>query len=546
MTAGSDTERILAGLGGDPNAWMTLERLAAAPPADLIACVRRRYTNADPRDRRFLVWLLGRLPEHGGEATARDWLRAAAGHEDAAPLLELFNSQGWPLSASELERWLASGATDVLAAAVAAAGASGDAGLAARVAVHLDNPRIAMHAAIALGRLRATRHTSDLVARLPTLKGLTHAGFVVALELMNDPTAVPGLREWLARAPDELAWDVQHALYKLTGRDPLLPLHADRADAVNAIRAAWAGIDLVRAPAAPSLDGLELRDAAEAAFVVRDGRGLITIEYDPPPPGSSWPRWNKSLRVGGQALYAVGSDCGTCETTLRLTGWPAERAAALAASARDALRDVASLGRPLFDRLAPLLGGMRSGHYLATLADLDLERVASPEGSWCSRRYALRDPDAPATAPRSAPDPASVWPGVEHHQLRDPVPGEERTFGVILPSQAPSALTPETVDDYERLVRAGGRPAALVLAWAEAKEISGEVPERFLVGVVLDGHHKLAAYARAGIATRAILICRLEDTWGPPEDRGRYVREATAPLKLRDTVKEHPPRTTSS
>jgi hypothetical protein len=529
MTAGSDTERLLAGLSTDPNVWRTLEQLAAAPPADLIACVRRRYADGDDRDRRFLIWLLGRLPERAGEATARDWLRAAAGHDDAVQLLDLFNGQGWPLSASELERSLASGAPDVLASAVAAAGASGDAGLAPRIAVHLDNPRVAMHAAIALGRLRATEHTSGLVARLPGLKGLTYAGFVVALELMNDPAAVPGLRDWLALAPDELVWDVHHALHELTGRDPLLPLHADRAATVSAIRAAWAEVDLARAPAAPSLDAFELRDPAEAAFVVRDGRGLITIEHDPPPPGSSWPRWNKSLLVGGQALYAVGSDCGTCETTLRLTGWPAERAAALAASARDALRDVASLGRPLFDRLEPLLAGLRSGHYVATLADLDLERVASPETSWWARRYALRDPDAPG----STTDAASSWPGVEHFQLREPIPGEERTFGVILPSQPPSALAPDTVDAYARLIRAGERPAALVLAWVEAKEIAGEVPERFLVGVVLDGHHKLAAHARAGIPARALLLCRLEDTWGPPEDRERFIREATAPLKGR-------------
>src|SRR5262245_4345431 len=32
MTASSDTERLLAGLSGDPNPWTTLEHLAATPP----------------------------------------------------------------------------------------------------------------------------------------------------------------------------------------------------------------------------------------------------------------------------------------------------------------------------------------------------------------------------------------------------------------------------------------------------------------------------------------------------------------------------------
>lgn len=527
MAAGSETERILAGLSGDPNAWATLEHLAAAPPADLIACVRRRYADGDHRDRRFLVWLLGRLRNGTGEETAREWLHAAPEHDLAVQLLDLFNGQAWRLAAPELHPWLASGAPDILAAAVAAAGASGDVALAPRIAVHLDNPSVAMHAAIALGRLGVTAHTSDLVARLPHLTGLTGGGFVVALELMNDSAAVPGLRECLARGPDELVWNIHHALHKLTGRDPLLPLQSDGAAEVNAIREAWA-TERAGPPPAPSLEAFQLRDAAEAAFVVRDGRGLITIEHDPPPPGSSWPRWDKSLRVGGQSLYAVGSDCGTCETTLRLAGWPDERAAALAASARDALRDVASLGWPLFERVLPMLAAMRSGHYVATLADLDLERIASPEGSWLCRRYGLRDPDDP-----KAVEPQSVWPGVEHFQLREPIPGVERTFGVILPSQPLDALAPDTVSDHERRVRQGERPAALVLAWVEAKEVSGEVPERFLVGVVLDGHHKLAAYARAGIPARAILLSRLEDTWGPPEDRGRFLREATSQVKAR-------------
>jgi hypothetical protein len=525
MTSGTD--RTLAGLSSDPDAWSTLARLAAAPPADLLACVRRRYADGKRDLRRHLIWLMGELREPGGEATARDWLRAAADRDDAAQLLELFNSRGWPLGVDELERWLASGAPDVLAAAVAAAGAAGHSALAPRIAVHLDNPRVAMHAAIALGRLRATEHTPTLVARLAEVEGLTYAGFVVALELMNDPAAVPGLRDWLARAPDGRAWEVHHALCKLTGRDPLLPLHAEGAAAAEAIRAAWAAVDLVRAPAAASLEAFSLHDEAEAAFAVRDGRGLVTIEHDPPPPGSSWPRWDKSLRVGGRALYSVGSDCGTCETTLRLTGWPAESAAALAASARDALRDVGSLGRPLHDRLLPLLSGLRAGHYLSALVDLDLEPVFAPERSWCCRRYDLRDPEDA----RSASERASAWPAVEHFQLREPIPGQERTFGVVLPSQPLSALEAETVSDYEQRVRAGERPGALVLAWVEAKEIRGEVPERFLIGVVLDGHHKLAAYARAGIPARAILLCRLEDTWGPPEDRGRFFREAIAPLK---------------
>ncbi|WP_093899473.1 hypothetical protein [Streptomyces sp. Ncost-T10-10d] len=41
-----------------------------------------------------------------------------------------------------------------------------------------------------------------------------------------------------------------------------------------------------------------------------------------------------------------------------------------------------------------------------------------------------------------------------------------------------------------------------------------EFPERFLVAAVLDGHHKLAAYAVAGVPAGVLLLSRAEDNWG--------------------------------
>jgi hypothetical protein len=58
-----------------------------------------------------------------------------------------------------------------------------------------------------------------------------------------------------------------------------------------------------------------------------------------------------------------------------------------------------------------------------------------------------------------------------------------------------------------------------------------EYHERFLTAVVLDGHHKLTAYARAGVPARVVLLSRSEDNWGPPEDRDRYLVEVTTPLR---------------
>jgi hypothetical protein len=53
-----------------------------------------------------------------------------------------------------------------------------------------------------------------------------------------------------------------------------------------------------------------------------------------------------------------------------------------------------------------------------------------------------------------------------------------------------------------------------------------EWAERFLVFVVLNGHHRLEAYARSGVAAPVIAISRIEDSWGPSEEPDRYLREA--------------------
>jgi hypothetical protein len=251
------------------------------------------------------------------------------------------------------------------------------------------------------------------------------------------------------------------------------------------------------------------------------------VDYDAPAPGSSWPRWSKSLLIDGKPLYEVGSDCGTCETCLRLVGWPAELAARRADGVRRALQDVTDLSPELLDTLGPLITALRPGHYVVTLVDLDLELVTDADASWWKRRGDLRyseEDDAPAAW--------CTWPGTPHFQLRALIPGAAPTFGVMLPSQNLTTLSARTCDAHREAIRGGAHPACVALAWVESKAVEGEYVELFLLGVVLDGHHKLAAYAAQGVAARAVLVCRIEDTWGPPEDRARWFLETTASLKV--------------
>jgi len=237
----------------------------------------------------------------------------------------------------------------------------------------------------------------------------------------------------------------------------------------------------------------------------------------------------QTLRIAGEPVYDVGSDCGTCETSLRLLGWPAGRAATLAQRLRDRLADLSTLTTDAIADAAPLLAGLRTGHYLAVLVDLDLEHVTDPAGSWWWRRPDRRSDDD-GWHDGQAPD--EHWPGTDHFQLRAPISGTRPAFGVVLPTRPLDTTSAETIAAHCGAIDNGARPAAVLLAWIEDRYIRAGHPERFLVGIVLDGHHKLLAYTRRHEPARALMLFRVEDSWGPPEDRARWINEVTSSMAL--------------
>ncbi|MER6129763.1 hypothetical protein ABT173_45860 [Streptomyces sp. NPDC001795] len=515
MDAGTG-ERLERALTG-PDVWGALGTLASDPPPDLVEAVEERYGAAGPEQRRLLTWLLRSLGESGDPALLRLLERARGEH--ARDVLATAVQRGLRIPAGVLR-----GLVDDLGMVepvVDAMGLSGDPSFAPLLAGVLDRTGLGGRAALALGRLGERRWTGALAERVGGVSGLDHTAFARALELMGDPAAVPYLVRWL-RKGGEPAGDVHDALVRITGRNPLLPLWTTSEEYTRNARRAWAGVTAAgRVP--PDLRDMVVESPSWARFELDEGRGRIRIDFDAPAAGSSRPRWNRSLFVGGEPLYRVGSICDTCETALRLLDWPARRAVRGAARLRGALSDVHALDAELLDASRPLLEELETGHYRVFLADLPLERVATPERSWWVRRWE----DRTEADLSQEPDPVD-WPGTEHfqltHRLTEPVP----TYGVVLPSQPLDALDDDQVAGHRVAIEGGARPAALVLGWVEDRWVEAEHEERFLVGTVLDGHHKLAAYAEAGVPARVVLLSRLEDNWAERDGWGARL-EAVLP-----------------
>jgi hypothetical protein len=425
----------------------------------------------------------------------------------------------------ELARWLR-GDAPATRNAVRAAGRSGNRELTSHLVALLEDRKLGAHAAHALGHLGATETAGAIAERLRhTRDGVDHERFLVALELLDEPSVVPALLRRLTDRDPAKVGSVHRALVRLTGRDPLIPWLAKRRVRMAAIRQAWSTVD-IHVPPRPELREIAVPDAARASFLLDDGLGRIRIDYDVTSPGSNWPRWHQSLRVAGQRVYHVGSGCGTCETTIALLGWPVETVATASTRLRDRLADLPALDHDLLDAMRPLLVGLPTGHYRVFLLDLDLEWVTEPDASWWARRVTARDD--PDDDPDEDDEP--FWPGTAHFQLRAPIPGPERTYGVVLPSRAPEQISPRRVDELNADIASGARPAALLWGWTEQRYVEMQYPERFLVAMVLDGHHKLTAYARAGVPARAVLIVQLENCWESRDAPTATLTEITTPL----------------
>ena len=88
----------------------------------------------------------------------------------------------------------------------------------------------------------------------------------------------------------------------------------------------------------------------------------------------------------------------------------------------------------------------------------------------------------------------------------------EKLFKFLIPLVPSHKLKQENIKLYKEMIRSGDRPRILVLGMlqrAVPESVSSghkKTLHSFFSGVVLDGHHKLAAYRRAGVPAKLLVI----------------------------------------
>jgi hypothetical protein len=88
----------------------------------------------------------------------------------------------------------------------------------------------------------------------------------------------------------------------------------------------------------------------------------------------------------------------------------------------------------------------------------------------------------------------------------------EKQFDFVIPLVPRAALKEEYIKIYQQMIQNGDRPRVLMLgmyqrALPEAvKKGSIKNLHAFMAGFLLDGHHKVAAYRRAGVPAKFLVI----------------------------------------
>jgi hypothetical protein len=344
-------------------------------------------------------------------------------------------------------------------------------------------------AAIAVGLLGERSYTAAILDAMAKAKGLELSGYGVAIETMRDEGAVAALMAMLEALVPERAWVLAKALQRSAGRAPLIDRYVDPKQYARAALDAWK-----RRPfAAPTVRNVA-RAGRSVTFGLDHGGGELHIESTPYN-GGSWPRWSRALYVNDDPLYNVSSGCETCHSILQLAG-TLDLPSALARY-RAGIAAIELLNEATIEALRPLIDRLQTGHYMACLANLEVDRVTDPARSW------LAETDDDSYAPRTV-----------HFQSKLRAPAEKLRSSVLLvPSQDLSKLDEATVSDYERAIRGGARPVAIALTWVEDRSNwDDNEPTRTMLGAVLDGHHKLAAYARARVPARILTVTSLDES----------------------------------
>ncbi len=219
------------------------------------------------------------------------------------------------------------------------------------------------------------------------------------------------------------------------------------------------------------------------------------------------------LEINGARRFEIGNDCDTCHFWFKCLRDPRPSVQKKIFN----LPKTISLPRPLdaemIRELVPFLDIMDKGEYYMFNAEFRLTGPFRGDDESCyfhnTEFLELWDIDDPA-----AEDLLSDW---EHYEGKTPRVYRhegliEKQFEFVVPLVPNARLKPENIRIYQQMIANGDRPRVFLLGLLQRgvpeSVTSGRAKNlhTFFSTFVLDGHHKLAAYQRAGVPANCLVL----------------------------------------
>ncbi|MHB2026487.1 MAG: hypothetical protein ACYCPQ_07600 [Elusimicrobiota bacterium] len=225
------------------------------------------------------------------------------------------------------------------------------------------------------------------------------------------------------------------------------------------------------------------------------------------------------FELNGRRIFDIGNDCDTCHFWFRNIENPAAALSKKAANLPKAIQMPRPVDEAMVQEMTPLLELMEKGDYFVFETEINL---AGPyqhddESSYFFNSEFMEIWDI------EDPKEEGLLSGWEHYENQRPRLFRhetdaimEKQYDFIIPLVPRASLKEEYVKLYQSMIAGGDRPRVLLYGFYQrgiptsVKKGQMKNLHSFFGGFVLDGHHKLAAYRRAGIPAPILTVLSLK------------------------------------
>lgn len=261
---------------------------------------------------------------------------------------------------------------------------------------------------------------------------------------------------------------------------------------------------------APKLDATKISDGV-VKVKLHQGKGFFKIGIEKKHGEANL----IFLEINGSRKFEIGNDCDTCHFWFKCLHEPRLSAQKKIVNLPKTIQLPRPVDEALVHELSPMLEMMEKGEYevFETSINLGGPYDSDDESSYFHNTEFMEIWDI------SDPKEEGLLSGWEHYECQRPRlfrHGEgsllEKQYEMIIPLVPRSALKEEYIKLYHQMIQNGDRPRILLLGLyqrAIPESVKrGQVKNlhSFLAGFVLDGHHKLAAYRRAGVPAKFLVV----------------------------------------